>query len=179
MLIDPGKSFVPVFGTGSFWIETGRKLHNLRDEVVRARLREDLDLVCEGETWTACVAFSSGRMAIVPRNPRQAPLERGQMEKMVEVATMANREVHHGGHWVLAFSDGVLSALWRDWAGDLQFENTFNDTWARLRDMPREYWVDTLDGVYQAGCERIRGVGVDPNAQIFRALGERSRHQRS
>ena len=119
ILVNPGRSFVPVFGTGAFWIEAGQKLHNVPDATVRARLREDLDFVCEGETWTACVAFSSGRMVIMPRRPFLDPLPRPQMEKMIDVATMANRDLHHGGHWVMAFSsDGYLSALWRDHDGD-------------------------------------------------------------
>jgi len=175
ILINPGRSLVPVFGAGAFWVEAGQKLHNVRDEIVRARLREDLDFVCEGETWTACVAFSSGRMVIVPRRPFLDPLPRGQMEKMIDVATMANREIHHGGHWVLAFSDGLLSALWRDADGDLHFENTFPDNWVRMQAQPREYWVDTLDAIHAAGTQRVRQVGIDPNAQIMRAQGEQSR----
>lgn len=175
ILVNPGRSFVPVFGTGAFWVEAGQKLHNVPDDTVRARLRDDLDYVCEGETWTACVAFSSGRMVIMPRRPFLDPLPRPQMEKMIDVATLANRDLHHGGHWVMAFSsDGYLSALWRDHDGDLHFENTFSETWGRLQYMPREAWVDTLDAIYAAGCRRVREVGVDPNKQILRALGEQS-----
>jgi hypothetical protein len=174
MLINPGHAWIPIFGTGVIYRHCGMRLHHVSNDVLGKRLRHDLDFATDGEPWWACVAFAEGRIAIVPRSHLMPPLPEDQREKMVEVAILANREVHHGGHWVTAISGGMLSALWRDWAGDLQFEQQWPDTWPRLKAMPREEWVDLLETLWRTWEMKVRDIR-DPNAQIMRAMGEASK----
>jgi len=162
-------------GTGAMIVDTGVYLHRVRNEVVGKRLQSDIDQYCEGCAWTAAVAFSNGTIVIVPRSPWLPALPPDMADLLVKVAKLANREVHHGGHWVPAFSDGVLTCLWRDHAGDLQLENTFPDTWVRLQRRTSDWWVDSLDAVHTEWKHRIANLGVHPDQMISRALGEKPR----
>ena len=174
MLINPGLAWTPIFGTGVIYRHAGMPLHHVADEYLGKGLRGDLDFACDGANWVACVCFGGGRIAIVPKSPIMPPLRQDQREKMVEVAILANRELHHGGHWVMAVADGELNALWRDWAGDLQFAQAWPETWSRVGEMAREDWADTLEACWREWDTRARGLR-NPNAQIMRALGEQSK----
>lgn len=174
MLLNPGRSWIPIFGTGVVYRDAGMALHHVADHVLGKRLREDLDFACDGEPWVSCVCFANGRIAIVPRSPMMRPLPPDQREKMVEVSILANRELHHGGHWVFAVANGELHAVWRDWAGDMHLDQSWPDTWARLHAMPREEWVEVLEACWTTWDLRVRGLR-NPNAQIMRAQGEPSK----
>lgn len=174
MLINPGSSLIPILGTGVLYRETGIRLHRVPDRILGKALQLDLDCVAEDSPWWACVAFANGRIALIPSTPGLLALPEDWRDKMIELAIMANRELHYGGHWVIAAADGSLSALWRDADGDMQLENTFNEPWARVKAKPREEWVDVLDACWHEADNRMRGLR-DPNAQILRAQGEASK----
>ena len=174
MLINPGHNWVPILGTGVMYRHAGFPLHHVADAVLGKRLRDDLDMACDGEPWVACVCFSGGRIAIVPFSPHMRPLPPDQLQKMVDVSILANRELHHGGHWVFAVANGELNALWRDWDGDMHLTQAWPDTWVRLQAMPREEWVEVLEACWTTWDLRVRGIR-NPAAQIMRAQGEASK----
>ena len=174
MLLNPGSSLIPIIGTGVLYRDTGIRLHRVPDRILGKGLQLDLDFVAEDSPWWACVAFSNGRIAFIPSVSDLTPLPEDWREKMIELAIMANRELHHGGHWVIAAADGALSALWRDADGDMQTENTFNEGWARIKAKPREEWIDVLDACWHEAERRLRALR-DPRVQFLRAQGQASK----
>lgn len=166
----------PLLGTGAHHIHAGHRLHNVSDSIVGKHLRYDLDDLCDDDVrWYAAVAFADGKVVFVPRSPFQPPLEADKAEKLMEVAILANRECHHQGHWVFAFAGGEMIGLWRDWDGDVQFEQTFNDTWERLKAAPPEWWVEILNRCWVEAQHRLADVGVHPDQKIMQARGEKPR----
>lgn len=151
----------------------GRRLHRLPPEIVLASLREDIADACESEAWLAAVAFSDGKILLMGAHPAIILPAPDQMEKMLEVAHLANQECDHDGHWVVAWAGGQMHAFWRDRDGDMQVTQTFVDTWARLKDWPREVWVEILDGCYDKGMAQLRIPEIKPGQTYRRALGEK------
>jgi hypothetical protein len=166
---------VPMFGTkGARVINVGRALHRVPDEIAFAMLRKDLDYICEGAPWVAAVARANGDIMFVPSRPGLIWPRQDQIEKMVAIAKVANIECGHGGHWVLAFADGHLHALWRDADGDMLFANTFPDTWDRRAAIHAVAWTEVLDACWQSATDHVKEMGIKPGHTIKRAQGERS-----
>ncbi len=163
-------------GGTNAWIEnTGRQLHKLPNEIVMVRLREDIDYACESSDWFAAVALSDGKIVMVPSSRMVTALLRPghQTEKIAEIARIANGECHHGGHWVVAWSDGEIHALWRDADGDMQLTNTFPDTWERLSSMHPVDWVEALEACMAEAKARFKELSLKDKHKFMRAQGER------
>lgn len=159
--------------SGATIYHAGRRLHRLPPEIVLAGIREDVTDACETASWLAAIAFADGKIILLGNHPGIILPMPEQIEKMLEVAHIANRECHHDGHWVVAWAEGHMHAFWRDRDGDMQLTQTFVETWARLKDWPREVWVDILDGCYDKGMEQLRIPETKGKHTYKRALGER------
>jgi len=149
-------------GTGPHLVRTGRKLHNVADDAVERNAREDIAEFTETDDWFAAIAFSDGRILLRPAHKGMPGIPQEVADRLVEVATISNRELHHDGHWLWACGDGYLTAIFRDRDGAAWFENTFSETWARLRRMDKIEWVSTLEACWQEARARFRNLGLKP-----------------
>jgi hypothetical protein len=160
MLIRPDGT--PVIGAGPLIVRTGFYLHRVPDEVVARNALEDIEAQTETEDYFAAIAFRDGRILLRPATAGMPPIPAEVAEKLIECAKVSNRDLHHDGHWLWAAGDGYLTAIFRDKDGDIWFENTFAETWARLRRMPTVDWVQTLEGCWQEARLRFRGLEIKP-----------------
>lgn len=177
MLITGSDRWRPALGTGIIHMNTALPMHQVDDRHVGRALKGDLFFASDGAPWWACVAFSGGRIAIVPSEPDlavRAPLAEDWRQKLVEISVIANRMIHHGGHWVTFAADGELGALWRDRDGDMHITQAWPEPWPRLKAKPQTEWVEVLEACWSAWDLRTRGIR-DPRVQIMRAQGEQSR----
>lgn len=168
----------PLFGTkGARLVSTGRALHRLPNETVFAKLRQDIDLACEGQAWIAAVGVANGDVYFVPSR-RDLPWPRqGQIDKMLDVIRIAHADASYGGHWVLVWSGEELHGIWRDSDGDAHVINTFPETWMRMQEVPATDVAETLFNCLQKAFGHARAAGIRPRETYRRALGERpTRH---
>lgn len=160
MLIRPDGT--PLLGAGPLLVRTGVYLHRVKDEVVAKDALADIEAQTETDDYFAALAFSDGRILLRPARRGMPAIPVDVAEKLIECAKISNRDLHHDGHWLWAAGDGYLTAIYRDAAGDLWFENTFSDTWARLRHMPSVAWVERLEWCWKEARARYRGLDLKP-----------------
>lgn len=160
MLIRPNG--IPLIGAGPLLVRTGRYLHRLADEVVAKDALDDITAHTETDEWFAAIAFRDGRILLRPASKGMAAIPPDVAEKLIEVATISNRDLHHDGHWLWAAGDGYLTAIFRDLHGDCWFENTFSETWVRIRRMPSIEWVSVLENCWKEARQRFRALEVKP-----------------
>lgn len=153
----------------------GRKTHNLPDEIVRARLREDL-LSLWGDPYWACVFLSNGKGALTPSQGFGNPLPEEQCNFLMEWAYCLNKELHYAGHWITGVnSRNEFVAIWRDSDGDIQFEVGRGETWRTFKDYPIEEHVEMCSTGYRNWYEEIhKNLAVRPHETYRRALGEKA-----
>ncbi|CAB4144177.1 hypothetical protein UFOVP469_16 [uncultured Caudovirales phage] len=146
--------------------------HRVPPPIVQARLREDLDETVEG-AWWSFVIYDDGRAALVPQSPFAPRPPLSAEARMMEIGVMLNRELHHNGHWVVAWADGQINILWRDGDGDLQFVDTFDETWARIRRWPATTFVQSAERAWQRWRDHTLTAELKRGEMYRRALGER------
>lgn len=153
-------------------------LHKVPDEIVLAQLREDIDEACETTDWHAAIAFSDGRIVLAASHFATGLARQDHLDKIAEIARIANRDCANGGHWVIAFADDTIHGLWRDKDGDMQLTNSFAEPWRTLSARTGPRWVEVLDACWTKAMQMLRDQGLKPEHQIKRAQGERSRARR-
>lgn len=141
-------------------VHTGVQLHRVADLAVQSDALSDIRRLVEGNDWHAAIAFSDGRILLRPARRGMVELPADVQDKLIEVAIISNRDLHHDGHWLWAAGDGYLTAIFRDRDGDAWFENTFSDTWARLRKMDRFEWVEILERCWAEARERFMSLAL-------------------
>jgi hypothetical protein len=149
-------------GAGPHIVRTGLTLHRVPDENVERDALDDMRQFTETKDWFGAIAFSDGRILLRPARRDMPGIPLDVAERLVEVAKISNRELHHDGHWLWAAGDGYLTAIFRDRDGDAWFENTFADTWARLRHMDKLEWISTLEAAWQEARDRFRNIQLKP-----------------
>lgn len=149
-------------GAGPKLLSTGKYLHRVPDETVGQNALRDIAEYTETDDWFAAIAFRDGRILLRPAHRNMPGVPVDVAEKMLECATVSNRDLHHDGHWLWAAGDGYLTAIFRDRDGAPWFENTFSDTWARLRHLDKLDWVSTLEACWQEARDRFRNLGLKP-----------------
>lgn len=162
---------MPILGDGVRLLRLGTRLHNVSDEAVSYRALDDLVQFTETDDWYAAIAFSDGRILLRPALKDAPPIPPDVCEKMIEIAHIANRDLHHDGHWLVAAGDGYITAIFRDASGDVWFSQTFADTWARLRHMHRLTWVNILENCWKEARRRYRELGLKQSQIIRPAAG--------
>lgn len=100
-------------------VDCGMRLHGVPDRIVGTDLAGQLQRhVCPG--WYAVVMFSDGRGVCMGVHDEIPSPPEAAVQWMVQAAVALNRELHHGGHWVVAWSDAQEPVLlWRDGDGDI------------------------------------------------------------
>lgn len=155
-------------GAGPLMYACGFKLHNVADEVVARNALGDLAEYTETDDYFAAIAFRDGRILLRPALKGAPPIPEDVAEKLIECASISNRDIHHDGHWLWAAGDGYLTAIYRDAAGDVWLTNTFSETWARIRAMSKWEWVNILEKCWAEAKRRYGGLELKQN-QIIRA----------
>lgn len=153
-------------------------LHRVPDDVVMARIDQDLDLHY-GENWWASIAFSGGKVASLgAHNYGLIPNEMNKA-RIMELAIRLNRDLHHDGHWVLGFdfTEDMIFALWRDKDGDAQFDASLMPLKGSDSDSSIDGQIDILEQAYQVWREwTFKDLEQKEGRDTFkRALGEKSK----
>jgi len=166
-------SSLPIFGTTAVRLHAGRKLHNVRTEVVFASLLADcVTFLAPG--WYACVMLEDGQGWMRGRLDTTRQPAQDVRDKLFAVAVMLNREHHQGGHWVTAWAGGRMHMLWRDKDGDLQFTFEIDEPWVRVRAWPDTEFSDRATKGYDQWVEHMKAMVFRSNEQFRRALGEQA-----
>jgi thiamine phosphate synthase YjbQ (UPF0047 family) len=119
---------------------------------------------------------------------RCRPMEVQKIAAM-ELCTFLNREMHHGGRWVVGWAGqtnevtpgglivfGVpttMGLVWLDQDEDVQFTVEIDE---RLDDIIRsgpEHWCDQAEQAWREWASHIKEVDVRPDQTIKAAQGER------
>lgn len=138
--------------------------HNASDANAVRRLIDDLDEHCEGP-WTAVLIKSNGRG--IMRGTHGAPPVPGDVaERLIDLATMLNKELHLEGHWIVAWAGDEIVLLWRDGDGDLHFTINFAEPWARVRHWPVTDFVQRAAGAWEKWHDfMVHGMALAPEQQ--------------
>jgi hypothetical protein len=166
-----------VVGTGARLFHVGACVHGLDDDVVMARLRQDLDEEC-GPGWWAVLLFGDGRGIMRGQHSRVMAPDEERRERALQLAVALNRKLDVGGHWVTGWTaGGMLKILFRDGDGDLQFTVDGAESWERMRHWPVDSHLVTCANAMAVWTETIRHkLELAPSQQIRAALGERPAH---
>lgn len=168
----------PLLGTpGAKIMSVGGRLHAVPNEVVFARLKEDIYYATEGQPWIAAIGLANGDVVLAPSDQRLPWPRQDQIDKILDVIRIAHADAGFGGHWVLAWAGGELHAVWRDADGDAHVTNTFPEAWDRMATVHAADMAETLHNVWHAARQHQRNAGIRPEHMIRRALGEKpTRH---
>lgn len=166
-----------LLGTPARVMNAHRRLHSVPAEIVRAGLRADLDDLAEGTVWYSVIALEDGKIACAPSAGarfRGLLVPDTAFDLMLRIATIANRDCHHDGHWIVAWAQDEIRAAWRDKNGDMEFTQEFADAWGRLARRPDSHFVEILEACHQKYREMIRELEIKPDQTFRRILGERA-----
>lgn len=150
----------------------GKQAHWVRDEISGSGLKDDITSVC-GEHWWAVILRSNGEGAIMPSHLFCKPLTEDRMEWLLDVATELNTDLHHGGHWVVAWSVKSMTAFWRDHDGAMQFEFTNTDPWARVRQWGTDWFIGLCAEAWVEWRMTAKDLDVREDQQIHRKPEDR------
>lgn len=158
-----GRKILPVIGTTRRLVDCGQALHPVPDDEVFDRLIPHIEDTAGLEgPWYAVVMLSNGQGQCggLVETSRRPPDD--VFERMVDLAIKMNRECHHNGHWIIAYSNGWISGVWRAWVqhktedkrSAILIETDLAETWERARLWSLEEMMARLDGGYAEGIER-------------------------
>lgn len=164
---------IPLIGETTIKVNLGKTLHHVPNEIVMAGLADDFRDVLE-PGWYACVLLSDGRGALSGATPFTARPGDDVCERMMEVAGLLNREHHNGGHWITAWSGGIMHILFRDGDGDLQFCMEIDEPWVRVAPWPATEIASRAALAAAATREETRRMDARKGETYRRALGERA-----
>lgn len=162
----------PIFGTTTRLVDLGQALHRIPDMIVHARLVEDLDDLCEGASWYACVLRMDGTGALRGRSDTSRKPEQDVLDTMVDLAKRLNRDLHHDGHWIVYWADEQLGVIWRDRDGDMQFDLTFSEPWHRVKAWGAVDLAERSEAAWAGNAELRRADESESSQKHKRALGE-------
>lgn len=166
---------VPLVGTTARMINCGRALHRVPDETVYANLKDHLDGAADEVEWYAVVLLSNGFGHIRGREERTAPPPAEPLERMIDLAVVLNRDLHHGGHWVVFWADDRMTALWRDGAGKPLIQQQFDDPWVRVRPWSADELAERCAAAMERARDMMNGHSFVPGEVIRPVLGHRRR----
>ena len=163
---------VPLLGTGGAkLIHVGKYLHNVPNDIAMAAVRDQLDSQFP-QGWWACVLLSDGRGTLCPDGKTRNSPGLAQQDRIVSVCLMLNKDLHHDGHWIGAWSNHRFSILFRDRDGDLQFTIEFDEPWERLTRWTDQEFVDRAETGYVTYADQISRVNLKPEHLFKQAQGE-------
>jgi hypothetical protein len=152
-------------------INCGQRLHNVERETVTASLREDLDSECAGP-WFAVVMHADGSGFMRGTSDFTPPPPEEPLARMIDLAVMLNRAMHMDGHWIVVWSNHMLSAYWRDGDGDLQFTWGVDEPWVRISRWETMRFATRAAYAWDRWKEHMRRQQFSPTQAHKRALGE-------
>lgn len=155
------------------WQHSGA-LHKVPDNLVLVDLANQLTEEF-GSDWYVVIAFSNG--AFTRRGETDfGPLPDAEIrERMIDVALLLNKDVAHGGHWVVAWANSpkCLCALWRDADGDMQIPIYLDEPWPRVRKMTAAQFAQSCEEAHVIWLEHMYAVlELKPEETIKLAQGE-------
>lgn len=155
-------------------VDAGQRLHDVPNEIVIAGLREQLDKHV-GPGWWAMVLYSDGRGLGRGKHGGVRSPAQPLYDRIRGFAIALNRELHCGGHWVLALNKAQeIHCLWRDADGDLHgCMEVVGDGREKI-----ENWKDA--DILPLGAKalamisaKLEQLELRPDQQVKRAQGER------
>ena len=156
-------------------VYTGQPSHRLPNTLLSAALLSSIVKFSAGRQWTAVIMLANGEM-IVRASPdlRETP-DADRMHFAREYARRLNREIHHGGAWVVVWYDSEeWTALWKDSDGDVQFTLDCNESWARIKNVPISKFMSDAEMTWQKWhLVWFEQIGIRPEQTMKLAQGQR------
>lgn len=126
-------------------------------------------------SWWAAIQRTSGAVHRFESNMLVLPTVEQQVFLM-ELLRRLNREIHHDGRWIVAWTHGNQRwiAMWVDPHGDIAFTMDNEDRWEEVIKQPMLYWVGDCEGSWTAWHHSMVTVlNPAPEAEYKRAQGQR------
>lgn len=159
-------------------IQVPFSLHHVPDDIVKVRIGDDLD-IHYGQNWWTAIAFSSGQIVTMGSHNYGLIPNQTNKTRIMDLTVRLNRDLHHGGHWVVGFnfSEDMIFAIWRDKDGDAQFDASLMALSGRDSDSSIDGQIDILEQAYQVWREwTFKDLEQKEGRDTFkRALGEKSK----
>ena len=155
----------PIFGTTFRLVNAGRPLHRVPFHVAMGGIVQMLTEECDGP-WYCCLMFDDGQgtmrgLTETARRPAEDVLQ-----KILDVAVRLNLEMHHNGHWILAWCDDQLHAFWRNAAGELQVALCFDEPWVRIHKWADTEFCERCEAAYLVAMETISMIDRTSNDAV-------------
>lgn len=163
------KGLIPTFGTTYLTVpRQGLRFHNIPDFIAQAQLDRDLtDLL--GIGWYALLlkmwgdGIFAGYSHVTPIPPDDV------LQKMLDVSKKLNRDLHHDGHWILAWHRAQrLALVWRDNDGALQFDIGCSDPWVYVQKWTDDDFAERAEAAWLEWAIRMQIVDVKPEQQTIK-----------
>lgn len=155
-------------------INCGMRVHGVPENIVMASLAGHLHRhVSPG--WYAAILFSDGTgLALGETDDVPEPAEH-VIQWMGRVAMTLNRELHQGGHWIVAWSDSLEPVLlWRDGDGDLHVAVEVAVKADKLDAYGLDRVVQFAAEAQAEGRIRLGLLALSQGQIVKRALGQRA-----
>ena len=158
-----------IIGSTIRTLDCGKRTHGLEDRSVMIGLVDQLIGEFPHNSWYATVVFANGR--ITQRGHRtmtRAPAP-DVCHRMVECGVMLNRELHHGGCWIVVWHDNRMSFMWRDADGDAAFVQQINEPWIRIKAWADTEFTDRAELAWHQFREQIKMMALKPEHMMLLA----------
>jgi hypothetical protein len=166
---------IPVLGTTARMATVAYGLHSVPADVVTASLRRHVREEV-GPDWYAVVVFDDGKATLRGENEDTPQPPEDILGLMLSCAIRLNKDLHMGGHWIVAFSaERNLHWFWRDEDGDLHASVRTDVPLPELRLYSVDDVVSQAHEALAMAQEHLRRVGIREEHTIKAALGQPSR----
>lgn len=145
------------------------RLHPVADFMCEAGVDTDLDDLYDEGDWYCLMLRGNGTGLFIGQTPDTLQPPHEAQEKMLDVAMMLNRDLHHMGHWIVVWrKSGYMCLVWRDNDAALQFDVTCEEPWVRVKGWADTEWTDRAEVQYTKWAYLMGLLDLKPEQQTIK-----------
>lgn len=149
----------------------GKSPHNLRDDLLGARLIPWMFLESGGDDWWLCAITASGEFVSASNDNIHKPSS-DKIDYAQRICRHVNQVANHGGAWVTAwFGNKRFYLLWKDCDGDIHIPIECDKGWEHIMDWRVCNWAEQAEQAFAVWSDFITNMEISKSQQVCLAKG--------